>query len=119
MTSKILTSTAAFAVATTTGLATTAPASARHMHWNPGYIAGGLIGGALATATMPFWGTDYGYYPGYAYSPDYAYGPGYTYAPEYSYGYRPYVRYYGYRGYRGYYGYGGRGRCFQTCPHRN
>jgi len=124
MTSKILTSAAAFALATTAGLATTAPASARHMHWNPGYvaadIAGGLIGGALATATMPFWGTGYdGYYPDYAYSPDYAYGPGYTYAPEYSYGYRPYGRYYGYRGYRGYYGYGGRGRCFQTCPHRN
>jgi hypothetical protein len=127
MTSKILTSAAAFALATTAGLATTAPASARHAHWNPGYvaadIAGGLIGGALATATMPFWGTGYdgypgGYYPGYAYSPDYAYGPGYTYAPEYSYGYRPYGRYHGYRGYRGYYGYGRRGRCFQTCPHR-
>jgi hypothetical protein len=129
MTSKILASAAALALATTAGLATTAPASARHMHahWNPGYvaadIAGGVIGGALATATMPFWGTGYGgypgsYYPGYAYSPDYAYGPGYTYAPEYSYGYRPYGRYHGYRGYRGYYGYGGRGRCFQTCPHR-
>src|SRR5215813_11480326 len=70
MTSKILTIAAAFALATTAGLATTAPASARHMHahWNPGYvaadIAGGLIGGALATATMPFWGTDYYGYPG-------------------------------------------------------
>jgi hypothetical protein len=123
MASKILTSAAAFALATTAGFATTAPASARHMHahWNPGYvaadIAGGLIGGALATATIPFGGA--GYYPGYAYSPDYAYGPAYTYVPEYSYGYRPYGRYHRYRGYRGYYGYGGRGRCFQTCPDRN
>ena len=130
MTSKILTSAAAFALATTAGLATTAPASARDIHapWNPGYvaadIAGGLIGGPVATATMPFWGTGYdgysgGYYPGYAYSPDYAYGPGYTYAPEYSYGYRPYGRYQRYRGYRGDYGYGRRGRCFQTCSGRN
>jgi hypothetical protein len=120
MTSKMLTGAAAFALATTAGLATTAPASARHMHarWNPGYVAadtaGGLIGGGLATATMPFWGTGYygypgSYYPGYAYS-DYAYGPGYTYAPGYGYGYRRYGRY------RGYHGYGRYRRCFQTCP---
>jgi hypothetical protein len=116
MTSKILTSAAAFALATTAGFATTAPASAQYAQWNPGYVAADIAAGALATATMPFWGTGYGYYPGYAYSPDYAYGPGYTYTPEYSYGYGRYQRY---RGYRGYYGYGGRGRCFQTCPHRN
>jgi hypothetical protein len=123
MRSKILTGAAAFTLATTAGLATTAPASARyaHAHWNPGFvaadIAGGLVGGALATATG-YYGYPGSYYPGYAYSPDYAYGPDYTYAPGYGYGYRPYGRYHGYRGYRGYYGYGRYGRCFQTCPDR-
>jgi hypothetical protein len=115
MTSKILTGAMAFALATTAGLATTAPASARHAHWNPGYVAadaaGSLIGGALATATTPFWATGYYGYPA-SYSPDYAYGPGYTYAPAYGYGYRRYGRY------RGYYGYGRYRRCFQTCPDR-
>jgi hypothetical protein len=121
MTSKILAGAAAFAFATTAGLATTAPASARYAHWNPGFvaadIAGGLVGGALATATG-YYGYPGSYYPGYAYSPDYAYGPDYTYASAYGYGYRPFGRHHRYRGYRGYYGYGRYGRCFQTCPGR-
>jgi hypothetical protein len=70
MTSKILTSAAAFALATTVGLATTAPASA-------GY------------ASSP----DYAYGPGYTYAPEYSYG----YRPYGRYqGYRGYGRYYGY-----------------------
>ena len=124
MRSKILTSAAAFALATTAGLVTTAPASAHYARWRPDHIAGdfagGIVGGAVAAATFPFWAPNYdGYDPGYAYTPDYTYGPGYTYAPGYGYGYRPYGRYHGYRGYRGYYGYGRYGRCFQTCPGRN
>jgi hypothetical protein len=93
MRSKILTGAAVFALVTTAGLATTAPASARHM-------------------LMPFWGTGYYGYPG-SYYPGYAYGPYYTYAPGYGYGYRRYGRYRGYYG-----GYGSHPRCFQTCPDR-
>ena len=93
MRSKILTGAAAFTLAATAGLATTAPASAQFVEWNPGYAAadfvGGVIGGAVATATFPFWATPYSYYDGYY--PGYVYEPGYAYAPGYSYGYyRPY-----------------------------
>jgi hypothetical protein len=93
---KVLSGAAAFTLATTAGLATTAPVSAHDAEWSPGYaaadIAGGIVGGALAAATFPFWATSYdryheGYYPGYAYTPGDAYDPGYAYAPEYSYGY--------------------------------
>ncbi len=100
MRSKILTGAAAFTLATTAGLVTTAPASAHYAQWSPGYaaadIAGGVVGGALAAATFPFWATSYrgyygDYYPGDAYMPGYAYEPGYAYVPGYSYGYyRPY-----------------------------
>ena len=107
---KILTGAAAFTLATTAGLVTIAPASAHDVQWSPGYaaadVAGGVLGGALAAATFPFWATNYdryygNYYPGYAYTPGDAYEPGYAYAPGYSYGYAPG---YGY----GYYGPHGR-----------
>jgi hypothetical protein len=109
MRSKILTGAAALTLATTAGLATTAPASAQYAQWNPGYagadIVGGVVGGAIATATFPFWATRYygsydGYYPGYAYAPGYVYEPGYAYAPGYSYGYYDPYRW-RYRHYRG------------------
>ncbi len=98
MRSKILTGAAAFALATTAGLVTTAPALAHYAQWNPGYVAadvaGGIVGGALAAATLPFWATSpYGYYgsyyPDYAYMPERVYEPGYTYAPGYGYTYAP------------------------------
>jgi hypothetical protein len=113
MRSKILTGAAAFAITTTAGLAITTPASAHYAHWSTGNavtdIAAGVIGGAFAAATSPFWATDYGYYggypAGYAYGPSYVYEPGYAYMPGYSYGYGPGYSY-GYApGYSyGYYG---------------
>jgi hypothetical protein len=107
MRSKILTGAAAFALATTAGLATTASASAHYARWSPGHvaadIAGGIVGGAVAAATFPFWAPgyngfyDYPGYPGYAYTPDYVYQPGYAYVPGYRYG--PYEgRHWHYRG---------------------
>jgi BA14K-like protein len=66
-----------------------APASAqwRHRHvWGPALVAGGIVGGAVAAATSPFWGPGYyGYDTGYRYGPDYAYGNG-----PYAYGNGPY-----------------------------
>jgi hypothetical protein len=105
MRSKILTGAAAFTLATSAGLATTAPALAQYAYWSPGYaaadIAGDVVGGAIATATFPFWATrhyGYDYYPGYAYAPGYVYEPGYAYAPGYSYGYHSPYRYRHYHG---------------------
>ena len=64
-------------------LATAQPAAARPWHhWHggfwPGAVAAGVVGGAIAAATSPFWGPDYyGYY-----GAPYPYGPGpYAYAP--------------------------------------
>jgi hypothetical protein len=121
MTSKILTGAAAFTLATTAGLVTTAPASAQYAQWSPGDaaadIVGGVVGGAVAAATFPFWATTgyYGYYdryyPGYAYTPGYVYEPRYAYAPGYGYAYIPE---YGY----GYYSlYGSRYRHYRGGPH--
>lgn len=109
MRSKILTGAAALTLATTAGLVATAPASAQYAQWNPGYaaadIAGDVVGGALAVATLPFWATNYygyygGYYPGYAYMPGYAYEPGYAYVPGYSYAPGYSYGYYGPYGWR-------------------
>ena len=83
----------ALALATCAAVATAAPAAARS--WNHGWhhhgwgwggaVAAGVIGGAIAAATSPFWGPDYDYYsPGYAYAPGYAY-PAYTYGRTYAY----------------------------------
>jgi hypothetical protein len=48
--------------------------------WGPGpFVAGAIIGGAIA-ASRPW---NYGYYDGYGYGPGYGYAPGY--APGYSY----------------------------------
>jgi hypothetical protein len=103
MGSKILIGAAAFTLATTAGLVTGAPASAQNWQGNRGDVASqaadvvpGVVGGALATATSPFWATGYygyydGYYPGdvylpgYIYAPNYAHTPGYIYAPLYGY----------------------------------
>ncbi len=70
-------------------MAMATPAAARPWGWHHhgfgwgGALAAGVIGGALAAATSPFWGPDYYdyYYPGYAYGPGYAYEPTYAYAP--------------------------------------
>jgi hypothetical protein len=112
MRSKILTGAAALILATTAGLMTTASASAQSWQGNRGNVAvrsadvvAGVVGGTLATATLPFWATDYygydPYYPGYAYPPGYAYAPNYAYAPAYI--YAPPYGYYGTYGwtYRG------------------
>lgn len=104
MRSKILTGAAAFTFVVTASLVTTVPASAHYWHGHRGNVAAGaadvaagIVGGALATATLPFWATGYYgyydryypgytyYYPGYAYAPDYSYTPGYNYAPLYGY----------------------------------
>jgi BA14K-like protein len=64
----------------------------------PGLIAGGIIGGALASAALPYGYYGYGGYSGYggydpgyasAYAPGYDYGngAGYAYAPTYGQGY--------------------------------
>lgn len=103
MRSKILTGAAAFTLATTAGLVTTAPASTQNWKGNRGNVAvraadvaaAGVVGGAFATATLPFWTTGHHgyydhYYEGYAYPPGYAFAPdhayytlGYNYAPLY------------------------------------
>jgi hypothetical protein len=47
-----------------------------------GAIAAGVIGGAVAAATSPYWAPGYYGNPGYAYGPNYGYGYGvYDYAP--------------------------------------
>lgn len=59
----------------------------------PGVIAGGIIGGAIASAAQPYGYGGYGGYGGYdpgygyAYAPGYSYGSGYGYAPAYDSGY--------------------------------
>ena len=80
MKAKLLAGAAALALTAGTVLATAGPASAAPWGWHRGWgwggaAAAGIIGGALAAATSPFWGP--GYY--YDYSPGYAYAPGYTY----------------------------------------
>jgi len=106
MKSKILTGAAAFTLATTAGLVTGVPASAQSWQGNRGDVAvraadvvPGMVGGALATATLPFWATSYygysdGYYPGYVFAPGYTYAPNYPYTPGYIYA-PPLYGYYG------------------------
>src|SRR5262249_14816662 len=103
MRSKILTGAAAFTLATTAGLVTTAPASAQNWQGHRGNVAvraadvaAGVVGGALAMATLPSLATDYSYdryYPGFAYAPGYTYAPNYAYAPGHI--YAPLYGYYG------------------------
>jgi hypothetical protein len=105
MRSKILTGAAACTLATAAGLGTSEPASAQNWQGNRGDVAShaadlvpGVIGGALATATLPFWATGYygyydGYYPGYVYPPRYTYAPNYAHTPGYI--YAPLYGYYG------------------------
>lgn len=95
MKSKII-STGAVALAGMAIVATAAPASAHGWRGNrvgvvpgPAGFAAGVVGGALAAATAPFWGVGYydyygGYYPGYAYAPGYVM-PGYSYVAPYGY----------------------------------
>ena len=79
---KLIASAAALALAAGAVLVTAQPAAARPWHhWHggfwPGAVAAGIVGGAIAAATSPFWGPDYYYGPGYAYGPGpYAYAPG-------------------------------------------
>lgn len=80
---------AALALVACTALATAAPAAARPWGWHHhgfgwgGAVAAGVIGGALAAATSPFWGPGYyDYdYPAYTYGPSYAVAPAYAYEP--------------------------------------
>ncbi len=85
MRSKLSGGAAALALTACAVLATAGPATARPWHhgwhrgfgWGPGAIAAGVIGGALAAATSPWWAPGYyDYYPGYVYAPGYAYAPG-------------------------------------------
>jgi hypothetical protein len=94
MRSKLLIGTAALAL--TAILVTAGSASAQRWHrghgWGPAGVAAGVIGGAVAAATSPFWAPGYysyadGYYPGYAYAPGYAYDDAYAYGPGYAPGY--------------------------------
>jgi hypothetical protein len=85
MRSKLLAGTAAIALAACTIAVSAAPAAAAPWGWHGGWgwhrgfgwgggVAAGVIGGALAAATSPFWGPGYyDYYPGYVYAPGYAY----------------------------------------------
>ena len=97
MRSKLLGGAAALALTGCAVLASVGPASAQWYGpgwgwgWGPGALAAGVVGGALAAATSPFWAPGYyDYYPGYAYAPAYAaprfydYSPGYTYGPAYT-----------------------------------
>ena len=116
MRSKVLTGAAAFTLATIAGLVSAAPASAHDAQWSPTGnvvtdIPAGIVAGAFAAATLPFWATGYdyyggadypghygGYYPGYVYEPGFVYEPGYSYAPAYGF-YAPYgSRQWRYRG---------------------
>ena len=79
----------ALVLATCTATVSAAPAAARSWHhhgwgWG-GAVAAGVIGGAIAAATSPFWAPEYDYYsPGYVYAPRYAH-PAYTYGRAYAY----------------------------------
>ncbi|HEU5276166.1 MAG TPA: BA14K family protein [Xanthobacteraceae bacterium] len=86
---KLIRAGSALALASCTAMIGAAPAAARSWHhhgwgWG-GAVAAGVIGGAIAAATSPFWGPGYDYYsPGYVYAPGYAY-PAYTYGRAYAY----------------------------------
>ena len=88
MRSKFLAGSAAVALAACTLAASIDTASAAPWGWQrgwgwPGAVAAGVIGGAVAAATSPFWAPDYyGYYD---------YNPGYTYAPADGYATAPVV----------------------------
>src|SRR5579862_7897106 len=68
MRAKLLAGTAALALVACTLTASVETASARPWGWHggfwPGAVAAGVIGGAVATATSPFWAP--GYYNGYS-----------------------------------------------------
>jgi len=101
MRSKLLGGAAALALTAGMALATAVPASAQWHGWHGGWHGGwhdgwgwpaataaGIVGGALAAATSPFWAPGYyDYYPGYAYGPygyntyDYVPAPAVTVAP--------------------------------------
>lgn len=73
---KIMAGATALALAAGAVVVMAQPAAARPWHhWHhgfwPGAVAAGVVGGAIAAATSPFWGPDYYYGPG-----PYAYGPG-------------------------------------------
>jgi hypothetical protein len=94
MRSKILTGAAAFTLATTAGVMTSAPALAQSWQGNRGDAAIR----AADVAMSPFWATGYygyhgGYHPGYVYPPAYSYGSNYAYTPGYI--YAPLYGYYG------------------------
>jgi hypothetical protein len=79
-------------------LAAATPSQAR-WHGRGAAIAGGFVAGALVGAAV----ANNGYYgPGYYYAPEYDYAPGYAYAPgpyEDSYAYEPAPTYYSGRTY--------------------
>lgn len=88
MRSKFLESTVALSLTACAVLASAEPALAQPWRWH-GFgwagpaIAAGVIGGAVAAATSPFWAPGYyDYYPGYAYEPAYRYTYGYLPAPS-------------------------------------
>jgi BA14K-like protein len=88
MRSKFLAGSAAAVLAACALAASIDTASAAPWGWHrgwgwPGAVAAGLIGGAVAAATSPFWASGYfDYYPGYAYKPAYDYPYGYPPAPS-------------------------------------
>jgi hypothetical protein len=87
MRSKLLSGIAALTLTAATVMASAGPASARGWHGHGGFglggaIAAGVIGGAVAAATSPYWAPGYYGNPDYAYGPNYGYGYGvYDYAP--------------------------------------
>jgi len=94
MRSKWLAGAAALVITVTTILSAAAPASAQRWHrgfgWGVAGLAAGVVGGAVAAATSPFWAPGYYRgYPGYAYAPGYSYDDAYAYEPGYAYGTAP------------------------------
>jgi hypothetical protein len=92
MHAKLLGAAAALALAAGALAASAQPAAARNWHshgrgfgWGAGAIAAGIVGGAIAAGTAPYWAPGYYGAPGYAYGPGYGpygYGPGpYSYGP--------------------------------------
>ncbi len=84
---KLVRTASGLALIVCTTLAAAGPASARPWGWHHhgfgwgGALAAGVIGGAVAAATSPFWAPGYYDDGGYAYEPGYAYGPAYAYEP--------------------------------------